>query len=435
MRLNESGPIHRPHTGNTLLSTTSILLLEGIHTTASDLLIDAKLDVRRHASALLGEELHRTLDGAELLGIRSATHLVAEDFASQKQLLSVGCFCIGTSQVDLKAASAAGVPVFNAPFSNTRSVAELVVAEAVLLMRRVPEKTTLAHAGVWAKGAAGAFEARGKTIAVIGYGNIGSQVGVLAESFGMRVVYYDVQAKLGLGVARAAATLADAVANADAVTLHVPATGATTGMIGAALLRKFKKGAVLINASRGKVVDIDALKAALDDGHLGGAAIDVFPTEPANNQLPFESVLRGARNVILTPHIGGSTQEAQENIGIEVAAKLVSYLRTGSTTGAVNFPEISPGPLVGKCRVLNIHGNAPGALARLNTVFATNGANILAQQLQTRGEMGYVITDLDRSPSAAALEELGLDPHFIRTRVICDHGTLSDVEDDDTQGS
>lgn len=398
---------------------TSILLLEGIHTTASDLLADAGLTVRRNPGALAGDALYGAIDGAALLGIRSATHLGAADFASQRQLLSVGCFCIGTSQVDLRAASAAGIPVFNAPFSNTRSVAELVVAEAVLLMRRVPDKNTLAHAGTWAKGAAGAYEARGKTIAVIGYGNIGSQVGVLAESFGMRVVYYDIQAKLGLGVARAAATLADAVSDADVVTLHVPATNTTTGLINAAVLRQFKKGAILINASRGKVVDIDALKAALDEGHLSGAAIDVFPTEPASNKETFQSVLRGLPNVILTPHIGGSTQEAQENIGIEVAAKLVSFLRTGATTGAVNFPEITPGPLVGKCRVLNIHGNAPGALARLNTVFATNGANIVSQQLQTRGELGYVITDLDRTPSSA-LDDLAKDPSFIRTRVICD---------------
>lgn len=408
---------------------TSILLLEGIHKTASDLLTDSGLTVRRHASALLGDALHQTLDGAELLGIRSATHLYAADFASQKQLLAVGCFCIGTSQVDLRAASAAGVPIFNAPFSNTRSVAELVMAEAVLLLRRIPEKSSLAHAGVWAKGAAGAYEARGKTIAVVGYGNIGSQVGVLAESLGMRVVYYDIQAKLGLGVARAAPTLADAVADADVVTLHVPATGATAGLIDAALLRRFKKGAILINASRGKVVDIDALKAALDEGHISGAAIDVFPSEPANNSEPFESPLRGTPNVILTPHIGGSTQEAQENIGVEVAAKLVNYLRTGATTGAVNFPEITPGPLVGKCRVLNIHSNAPGALARLNTVFATNGANILSQQLQTRGELGYVITDLDRTPSAPALDGLRSESSFIRTRVICDEGRdAQDVE-------
>jgi D-3-phosphoglycerate dehydrogenase len=411
---------------------TSILLLEGIHATASDLLVDSGLTVRRHASALEGETLYGAIDGAELLGIRSATHLSARDFASQKQLLSVGCFCIGTSQVDLKAASAAGVPVFNAPFSNTRSVAELVVAEAVLLMRRIPEKSGQAHTGVWAKGAAGAYEARGKTIAVIGYGNIGSQVGVLAESFGMRVVYYDLQAKLGLGVARAAPTLADAVSEADVVTVHVPATNATTGMISADVLRKFKKGAILINASRGKVVDLDALRASLIEGHLSGAAIDVFPTEPANNSQPFKSGLQGLPNVILTPHIGGSTQEAQENIGIEVAAKLVNFLRTGATAGAVNFPEITPGPLMGKCRVLNIHGNAPGALARLNTVFASDGANIVSQQLQTRGELGYVITDLDRTPTTA-LAALAKDASFIRTRVICDNDRPDAVDEHESE--
>ena len=403
---------------------TSILLLEGIHNTASDLLLDAGLHVRRHASALLGQELHNMVEDAALLGIRSATHLYADDFAKMSSVQAVGCFCIGTSQVDLSAASAVGIPIFNAPFSNTRSVAELVVAEAVLLLRRIPEKTALSHAGVWAKGAAGAVEARGKTIAVIGYGNIGSQVGVLAESFGMRVVYYDVQAKLGLGVARAAATLVDAVRDADVITLHVPATAGTTNLVNAKLLAHCKRGAILINASRGKVVDIDALKAALDEGQIGGAAIDVFPTEPANNTQPFESPLRGVRNVILTPHIGGSTQEAQENIGVEVAAKLLNFLRTGATTGAVNFPEITPGPLVGQCRVLNIHGNAPGALARLNTVFANSGANILSQQLQTQGDLGYVITDVDRVVPEA-LKQLRADPSFIRTRVICEDVTMN----------
>lgn len=399
---------------------TSILLLEGIHKTASDLLVDAGLDVRRHASALTGKALHDAVADSALLGIRSASHLGAEDFAALPTLQALGCFCIGTSQVALEAAARAGVPVFNAPFSNTRSVAELVIAEAVLLLRRVPEKTTLTHAGVWAKGAAGAFEARGKTIAVVGYGNIGSQVGVLAEAFGMRVVYYDLQAKLGLGTARAAPTLADAVSQADIVTLHVPATAATTNLVNADVLRQFKRGAILINASRGKVVDIVALRAALDDGHISGAAIDVYPTEPASNQDPFDSPLRGAVNTILTPHIGGSTQEAQENIGVEVAAKLVGFLRTGATTGAVNVPEITPGPLEGRCRVLNLHANVPGALARLNTAFASNEANIVSQHLQTRGELGYVVTDLDRTPSAQAIDALRGEPGFIRTRVICD---------------
>ncbi|SDV46296.1 phosphoglycerate dehydrogenase [Chitinasiproducens palmae] len=397
---------------------TPVLLLEGIHQTAYDLLNQAGLDVERQPSALEGDALAEAIARTQLLGIRSATHVDAEAFSHQKSLLALGCFCIGTSQVDLDAGARAGIPVFNAPFSNTRSVAELVIAEAVLLLRRIPEKTALAHAGVWAKGAAGAYEARGKTIAVIGYGNIGSQVGVLAEALGMRVVYYDVQPKLPLGVARGATSLRDAVGEADVITLHVPATPATTGMITAEVLAYCKRGAMLINASRGKVVDIDALKAALDAGQIGGAAIDVFPVEPGSNSQPFESPLRGAKNVILTPHIGGSTQEAQQNIGIEVAAKLLNFLKTGATTGAVNFPEISPGAITGAARLLNVHGNAPGALARLNTALAEDGANICAQHLQTRGELGYVVTDLDRRPSEALLARLTGESGFIRSRVI-----------------
>lgn len=397
---------------------TSVLLLEGIHQTAYDLLNQAGLDVERQPAALEGESLRQAIARTELLGIRSATHVTAESLSDPRELMAIGCFCIGISQVDLDKTASLGLPVFNAPFSNTRSVAELVIAEAVLLLRRIPEKTTLAHAGVWAKGAAGAVEARGKTIAVIGYGNIGSQVGVLAEALGMRVVYYDVQPKLPLGVARGAPSLADVVAEADVITLHVPATPATTNMVDAELLARCKRGAMLINASRGKVVDIDALKAALDSGQIGGAAIDVFPVEPGSNTQPFSSALQNTTNVILTPHIGGSTQEAQQNIGIEVAAKLLNFLKTGATTGAVNFPEISPGAMVGCARLLNVHGNAPGALARLNTALAEDGANVCAQYLQTRGELGYVITDLERVPSAALLAKLRGEPGFIRTRVI-----------------
>lgn len=400
---------------------SAALLLEGIHQTASELLTADGVEIGRHPSALTGEALIAAARDVELLGIRSASHLGEAEFVGLPRLAALGCFCIGVSQVDLNAAARAGVPVFNAPFSNTRSVAEMVIAEAVLLLRRIPEKNTLAHAGVWAKSAAGAVEARGKTIAVIGYGNIGSQVGVLAESMGMRVVYYDVLPKLPLGVARAAPTLSAALEQADVVTLHVPATPTTTGMFDASAIAQCKPGAIIINASRGKVVDIDALKAALDDKRLAGAAIDVYPSEPSSNKEPFENVLRNTPNVILTPHIGGSTVEAQENIGIEVAAKLLNYLRTGATTGAVNFPEISPGPLLGTCRIANIHANAPGALAKLNTAFARDGANIVAQQLQTRGELGYVLTDLDRAPTQAleALRALEEEPAFIRTRVIC----------------
>ncbi|MGO4332983.1 phosphoglycerate dehydrogenase [Cupriavidus sp. 2TAF22] len=397
---------------------TSALLLENIHDTAVERFKEALVTVERRSGALAGEELHQAPQAHQILGIRSATHLGAPEIEAARHLLAIGCFCIGTSQVDLDAAARAGMPVFNAPFSNTRSVAELVIAEAILLLRRVPEKNTLAHAGKWAKGATGSFEARGKTIAIIGYGNIGSQVGVLAEAMGMRVVYYDVQARLSLGSARAARSLADAVSHADIVTLHVPATAQTRKMIDAVVLRQFKRGAILINASRGTVVDIEALRAACDDNHIAGLAIDVFPQEPKTNADRFDSPLQGVPNAILTPHIGGSTEEAQENIGTEVATKLIAFLRTGDTIGAVNFPEVSPGPLTSPARLLNVHGNAPGALATLNTLLARDGVNIVAQHLQTSGEMGYVVTDLDKAPSDELVAALGKESAFIRCRVL-----------------
>ncbi|CAN7227635.1 phosphoglycerate dehydrogenase [Caballeronia sp. LjRoot29] len=399
-------------------SMTSVLLLENIHDTAVARFSEAKLEVERRAGALAGTDLTSALQAHNLVGIRSATHLRREEIDAARHLLAIGCFCIGTSQVDLNAAANAGIPVFNAPFSNTRSVAELVIAEAVLLLRRVPEKSVLAHAGSWAKGAGGSFETRGKTIAIVGYGNIGSQVGVLAEAMGMRVVYYDVQARLSLGSARAAQSLADAVAHADVVTLHVPATAQTNRMIDAATLACFKAGAILINASRGSVVDIDALAQALQAKRLGGAAIDVFPEEPKTNADIFKSVLQHLPNEILTPHVGGSTEEAQENIGTEVATKLISFLTTGDTVGSVNFPHVNPGPLDAPARLLNVHGNAPGALATLNTRLAGEGANIVAQHLQTQGQTGYVVTDLDRTPSNELIQALAREPGFIRTRLL-----------------
>ena len=397
---------------------TTAILLENIHPSATARLGEAGLTVEHRSGALAGDELRQVLSSHDLVGIRSATHLRADDIRSAPELLSVGCFCIGTSQVDLDAATAAGIPVFNAPFSNTRSVAELVVSEAVMLLRKIPEKNALAHAGKWAKGASGAFEARGKTIAIVGYGNIGSQVGVLAESMGMRVVYYDVLARLSLGSARAAGTLEEAVSQADVVTLHVPATARTRKMIDADVLARFKPGAILINASRGTVVDIDALAAALRARHLGGAAIDVFPEEPKTNNDPFTSPLQQLPNVLLTPHIGGSTEEAQENIGTEVSAKLLHYLTTGGTIGAVNFPEVDPGPLHAPARLLNIHSNAPGALAALNTLLAQDGVNINGQHLQTRGHTGYVVTDLDRVPSDALMGALRTHAGFVRSRLL-----------------
>jgi D-3-phosphoglycerate dehydrogenase len=397
---------------------TSVLLLENIHDTAVARFSEARLEVERRAGALAGGDLLTALQAHNLVGIRSATHLKRDEIEAARHLLAIGCFCIGTSQVDLNAAAQAGIPVFNAPFSNTRSVAELVIAEAILLLRRVPEKSALAHAGTWAKGASGSFETRGKTIAIVGYGNIGSQVGVLAEAMGMRVVYYDVQARLSLGSARAAQSLADAVSHADVVTLHVPATTQTNCMIDAATLACCKAGAILINASRGSVVDIDALAQALLAKRLGGAAIDVFPEEPKTNADVFKSVLQRLPNVILTPHVGGSTEEAQENIGTEVATKLISFLTTGDTVGSVNFPHVNPGPLDAPARLLNVHGNAPGALATLNTRLAREGANIVAQHLQTQGETGYVVTDLDRAPSNELIQALAEEPGFIRTRLL-----------------
>lgn len=395
-----------------------IVLLEAIHESANRVFEEAGYRVVRHPSALTGDALLKAAEGASALGIRSATHLTKEFFQANPQLRVVGCFCIGTSQVDLDAAAHRGVPVFNAPFSNTRSVAEMVIAEAVLLLRRIPEKSHLAHAGKWQKGAKGAYETRGKTIAIVGYGNIGSQVGILAEAMGMQVRFYDVQAKLPLGTAVACTSLHEAIAPADIVTLHVPQAKSTENLIGLEALQQMKRGAILINASRGSVVDIEALAAMLESGHLGGAAIDVFPREPKSNDEEFVSPLRGLANVILTPHIGGSTQEAQQNIGTEVAAKLARFLTEGTTQGAVNFPEVRPEGWVGCCRILNVHRNEPGALARINSLIAASGANILSQSLHTRADIGYVITDLENAPSQTLLDQLAGESHFIRTEIL-----------------
>lgn len=397
---------------------TSAILLENIHENAHSRFSEARIEVERHAGPLSGRTLRDALALHQVVGIRSGTRLARADIEVARHLHAIGCFCIGTSQVDLSAAAQIGIPVFNAPFSNTRSVAELIVAEAILLLRRVPEKNTLAHAGVWMKDARGSFEARGKTIAIIGYGNIGSQVGVLAEALGMRVVYYDVVAKLSLGSAKAASSIADAIAQADVVTFHVPATARTAQMIDAAALALFKPGAILLNASRGSIIDINALAQALQNRALAGAAIDVFPEEPKTNHDRLDSVLQNLPNVLLTPHIGGSTQEAQENIGTEVAIKLISFLTTGDTMGAVNFPHVSPGPLLAPARLLNVHGNIPGALAMLNGLIAQEGANVMAQHLQTKDETGYVVSDLDRVPSQNFLDTIANQPGFVRTRLL-----------------
>ncbi|WP_423200208.1 MULTISPECIES: phosphoglycerate dehydrogenase [unclassified Cupriavidus] len=397
---------------------TSALLLENIHASAQQALAHARLQVATQPKALAGDMLVQAVQPHELLGIRSATTLTADTFAQARHLLSVGCFCIGTSQVDLPAAAHAGIPVFNAPFSNTRSVAELVIGQTIMLMRRIPEKSRAAHQGQWQKSAKGSFEIRGKTLAVIGYGNIGAQVGILAEAMGMRVVFYDIRPRLSLGSAVPVASLDDALAQADVVTLHVPATPQTRLLLDRAAIGRIRRGGILINASRGTVVDIPALAAALDEGHLAGAAIDVFPEEPRSNTDPFLSPLQGKPNVILTPHVGGSTEEAQENIGVEVASKLIGFLQTGATIGAVNLPEIQPAPLQAPARILNIHYNRPGALSHFNQAVADIGANIVAQQLQTEGDIGYAITDINVVPPTGWVQQLMEDPTVIRTRTI-----------------
>jgi len=394
---------------------TRIVLFENIHPSAKEVFSAAGFnDVVTHASALPPDELRAAVRSANVLGIRSRTHLDADVLAEAQDLRVVGCFCIGTNQVDLDNAMLRGVPVFNAPFSNTRSVAELVLGEAILLLRRIPEKNDRVHQGFWDKTADGAFEARGKTLGIIGYGNIGSQVGTLAESAGMRVIFHDVEAKLPLGNARATTSLEKLLSQADVVTLHVPGGKATENIINANALRAMKKGAILINASRGTVVDIDALHAALKSGHLSGAALDVFPVEPKSREEPLASPLVGMRNVILTPHIGGSTQESQENIGREVAEKLSRYLLGGTTKGAVNFPEISFQEQMGSARILHVHRNLPGAMGTLSNLMAEQGLNIVSQQLQTRGQIGYVISDVEGNVDDKVMSVLRTHPITVR---------------------
>jgi D-3-phosphoglycerate dehydrogenase / 2-oxoglutarate reductase len=396
-----------------------IVLLEKIHASAADLLRAQGFEaITQIPKALKADELKTALADADAVGIRSATHISADTLKSLPRLKAIGCFCIGTNQVDLTAAATLGVPVFNAPFSNTRSVAELVIAQAMLLLRRIPEKNARTHRGLWDKSAQGAYEVRNKLLGIIGYGNIGSQVGILAESVGMRVSYYDVESKLPLGNAKPAGSLDQLLEQADVITLHVPGGKGTENMMTAERLAQMKPTAVLINASRGGVVDIDALNEALREKRLAGAALDVFPSEPKSNNDEFISPLRGLDNVILTPHIGGSTEEAQENIGSEVAEKLARFLRAGTTRWAVNFPEIPHLEKEARSRVLNVHRNEPGVIARMNADFAEAGINIVAQHLQTRGSLGYVITDVDAVVSAELLARLRGEPATIRCELI-----------------
>ncbi len=395
------------------------LLLEGIHPSAVKLLQAAGYsNIESISGALEGSALLDKIADAHFVGIRSRTQLTAEVFAHAHKLSAVGCFCIGTNQVDLDAARERGIAVFNAPFSNTRSVAELVLAEAILLLRGIPAKSAAAHRGGWLKSADNAYEIRGKTLGIVGYGSIGTQLSVLAEGLGMQVVFFDVVTKLALGNARQVTSLHDLLAMSDVVSLHVPELPSTQWMMGAAQIAAMKPGSVLINASRGTVVEIEPLAEALKANKLLGAAIDVFPLEPSSNKEPFESPLRGLDNVILTPHVGGSTIEAQENIGIEVAEKLAKYSDNGTSTSSVNFPEVALPSHPGKHRLLHIHRNVPGVLQQINTVFGANNINIASQYLQTHGDIGYVVIDIDAAHSDVALATLADVTGTIRSRVL-----------------
>jgi len=373
-----------------------VLLLEGISDTAvASLNAAGYSNVDRLTTALDGEDLIKALDGVRLLGIRSRSQVTEEIVKATNTLIAVGCFSVGTNQINLDAARAKGIPVFNAPFSNTRSVAELTIAEIVMLFRRTFPRSMAAHQGKWEKSAARSNEIRGKTLGIVGYGNIGTQLAVLAEAMGLRVIYYDHTDKLRHGNVEPTDSLDELLAAADVVSLHVPQTPATRGMIGAAEIARMKRGAFLINNSRGTVVDIEAAAKALESGHLGGVAIDVFPAEPSSNAEAFTSPLQGLDNVILTPHVGGSTAEAQERIGEEVSKKLIEYSDVGSTMGAVNFPEVQLTRGHVGTRFIQVQRNLPGELGRLNDVFAANGVNITAQHYETAGDIGYAVLDAD----------------------------------------
>ncbi|MFW5823972.1 MAG: phosphoglycerate dehydrogenase [Marinobacter sp.] len=400
-------------------SKIRILLLEGVHQSALDTLNAAGYTNIEYLTHSLGEaELIEKIADAHFIGIRSRTQLTEKVFEAANKLVAVGCFCIGTNQVDLQAATRRGVAVFNAPFSNTRSVAELVLAQAILLLRGIPEKNALAHRGGWQKTAKNSYEIRGKKLGIIGYGNIGTQFSVLAESLGMDVYFYDVVSKLPLGNAKQVGSLKELLNLADVVSLHVPETPATRYMFGPDQFAQMKPGSILMNASRGTVVDIGALAEAISSGKLLGAAIDVFPVEPKSNDEEFVSPLREFDNVILTPHIGGSTIEAQENIGREVAEKLAMYSDNGTSVSSVNFPEVALPSHPNQHRLLHIHENVPGVMSEINQVFSENGINICGQYLQTKEEIGYVVIDVDKAYGELALEKLRKVKGTIRCRVL-----------------
>jgi D-3-phosphoglycerate dehydrogenase len=396
-----------------------IILLEGIHNSATEFfLAHGYSNIESIPGSIDDKLLNEKIRSANIIGIRSRTHLTKEILGNTRKLLAIGCFSIGTNQVDNRAARLMGIPVFNAPFSNTRSVAELVVAEAILLMRNIPAKNAAAHTGKWMKSAANCFEVRDKNLGIIGYGHIGSQVSILGEALGMNVYYYDIVKKLSLGKAVACSSLDELLSLSNIVTLHVPETELTKNMISSRELALMKKGSCLVNASRGSVVNIQALTKALKSGHILGAALDVFPKEPASNNDPFISELQQFDNVILSPHVGGSTMEAQENIGIEVAEKLVKYSDTGATIGATNFVQIALQPNNNAQRFLHIHRNEPGVLREINYVFTSKGINIAGEYLQTDPEVGYVIIDTESRLDDSVIDELKAIKGTIKVRML-----------------
>jgi D-3-phosphoglycerate dehydrogenase len=395
----------------------NILFLENIsEAAAKQFSQNGYVSVKRLTSALSESELIKEIKNVHILGIRSKTTITAKVLKEAQKLQAIGCFCIGVNQVDLNAATEAGVAVFNAPYSNTRSVAELVIGASIILVRKILDKNKAAHEGKWMKDAKGSHELRGKTLGIVGYGNIGSQVSVLAEALGMKVMFYDVETKLPLGNASDCKSLKELFQQSDVVTLHVPELDATKNLINKSNLKYFKKGAVLINYARGEVVDIKALKSALESGSLGGAAIDVFPWEPEKNGDEFTTSLQGVSNVLLTPHIGGSTQEAQNNIGMDVSSKLFNYLEKGISTGSHTIPALALPPQEGAHRILHIHKNVPGVLSQINT--ALSKINILGQYLKTNEDIGYVVLDIDKSISKNAMELLKKVKHTIKVRIL-----------------
>ncbi|MEP0071152.1 MAG: phosphoglycerate dehydrogenase [Marinomonas sp.] len=396
-----------------------ILLLEGVHQSALEALNDAGYtNIEYHKTALAEDELIEKISEAHFIGIRSRTQLTAKVLEHASKLVSIGCFCIGTNQVDLDAASAKGIVVFNAPFSNTRSVAELVLGQLILLLRGIPAKNAACHRGGWIKSAVGSYETRGKRLGIIGYGSIGTQLSVLAESLGMEVCFYDIVTKLPLGNARQIKSLKELLSTSDIISLHVPETNSTKLMIGEKEVSQMKKGSIFINASRGTVADLDAVANAIKAGNLGGAAVDVFPVEPKGNDEEFVSPLRGLDNVILTPHIGGSTMEAQENIGVEVAEKLIKFSDVGTTIAAVNFPEVALPAQSDSHRILHIHENRPGVLSKINGIFSEYNINITGQYLRTTEKLGYMVMDVDVEDGELALEKMKEVDGTVKARLL-----------------